>query len=165
MSGHWLSKISRGPSCGVGGSQVQVQARPVAPGRRGRPGPFKFGSRRRWWAVRSSTGGRRTGGSAARSRACVLAGPSRTWWPGPGLLPPGPGRPRRCAAPGTADSDSLLDAASYGIRWVLLSPAAAAGVSRDPPAGSGTRAALGCRPRPHPPAMTRTFGLPVVCGP
>ncbi len=39
----------------------------------------------------------------------------------------------RCTA------DSLLDAASYGIRWVLLSPAAAAGVSRDPPAGPGRR--------------------------
>ena len=32
---------------------------------------------------------------------------------------------------GTADS--LLDAASYGDRWVLLSPAAAAGVDRPPP--------------------------------
>jgi hypothetical protein len=41
----------------------------------------------------------------------------------------------RCTA------DSLLDAASYGIRWVLLSPAAAAaaGVSHDPPAGPGRR--------------------------
>jgi hypothetical protein len=38
---------------------------------------------------------------------------------------------------GTADT--LLDAASYGVRWVLLSPAAAAGVSRDPPAGPGRR--------------------------
>ena len=38
---------------------------------------------------------------------------------------------------GTADT--LLDAASYGVHWVLLSPAAAAGVSRDPPAGPGRR--------------------------
>ena len=36
-------------------------------------------------------------------------------------------------------ADTLLDAASYGVRWVLLSPAAAAGVSRDPPAGPGRR--------------------------
>jgi hypothetical protein len=36
---------------------------------------------------------------------------------------------------GTADS--LLDAASYGARWVLLSPAAAAGIQQDPPAPPG----------------------------
>ena len=44
---------------------------------------------------------------------------------------------------GTADS--LLDAASYGDRWVLLSPAAAGGVKRAPPA-RGSRA--GSDPRP-----------------
>ena len=46
---------------------------------------------------------------------------------------------------GTADS--LLDAASYGSRWVLLSPAAAVGVNRDPPARR-TRSRTGDDPRP-----------------
>ncbi len=47
--------------------------------------------------------------------------------------------------------DSLLDAASYGICWVLLSPAAAAGVSRDPPAGPGRRPSASVRvPCPRP---------------
>jgi hypothetical protein len=56
---------------------------------------------------------------------------------------------------GTADSESgsLLDAraASYGVRWVLLSPAAAAGVSHDPPEGPGRRPLASIRvstPRP-----------------
>ena len=42
---------------------------------------------------------------------------------------------------GTADS--LLDAASYGSRWALLSPAAAAGIDRGPPVPDG-------RPRRNP---------------
>ena len=45
---------------------------------------------------------------------------------------------------GTADT--LLDAASYGTRWVLLSPAPAAGVSR------------ALRPRPGPPGPEFGFG-------
>ena len=44
---------------------------------------------------------------------------------------------------GTADS--LLDAASYGSRWVLLSPAAADGLCRDSPAAER---ALHQRPQP-----------------
>jgi hypothetical protein len=104
-------------------------------------------SARRWWAGRSSTGGRRTGGSA-RHCPCgafshVVAYSRQT-----------------SALRGTADS--LLDAASNGVRWVLLSPAAAAaaGVSRDPPAGPGRRPLAAVRVF-TPPAMT--FGL--VSGP
>ena len=43
---------------------------------------------------------------------------------------------------GTADS--LLDAASYGSRWVLLSPASGSGVARAPP----RRPPAGPAPRP-----------------
>ena len=49
---------------------------------------------------------------------------------------------------GTADS--LLDAASYGSRWALLSPAAAAGIDRGPPVPDG---------RPASPPPTITFSL------
>jgi hypothetical protein len=73
-------------------------------------------------------------GSAARSRACVLAGPSQRH-----VVTVTVADSRQTSAlRGTADS--LLDAASYGIRWVLLSPAAAAGVS--------TTVTSGGRPRP-----------------
>ncbi len=44
---------------------------------------------------------------------------------------------------GTADS--LLNATSYGIRWVLLSPAAAAGISRDAPPGPGRQPSASIR--------------------
>ena len=37
---------------------------------------------------------------------------------------------RQASALRGVDSDTLLDAASYGSRWVLLSPAPAAGVAR-----------------------------------
>ena len=47
----------------------------------------------------------------------------RTWW-------------RTSARRGTADT--LLDAASYGVRWMLLSRS---GPGAPPPAGSGARAA------------------------
>ncbi len=56
-------------------------------------------------------------------------------------------------------ADSLLDASSYCIGWVLLSPAAVAGVSRDPPAGPLWRPLL---PSESPP-LSVTFSL--VSGP
>ena len=52
---------------------------------------------------------------------------------------------------GTADT--LLDAASYGHRWVLLSPAPAAGVDRD---AASSPIARRTRRRPGPPALTFT---------
>ena len=63
----------------------------------------------RWWAGRCSTGGPMMAASAAPSLAFVRAGPSRTWWPTPGI------RWR-----------------SYGSRSVLLSPAPAASLARAP---------------------------------
>jgi hypothetical protein len=100
--------------------------RQVSPSTRLRRGTWG----RRSWAGSCSTGGRTMAGSTARSPASARAARSRTWWPTPG-------RRRRCAAR-RADS-LLLDSASYGARWVLLSPAPAAGVV----VGSQAR-----RPRP-----------------
>ena len=71
---------------------------------------------RRSWAGRCSTGGRPTAGSAAPPRGAfshVVAYTRQT-----------------SALRGTADT--LLDAASYGSRWVLLSPAPAGGVTLRP---------------------------------
>ena len=86
---------------------------------------------------------RRLAISASHASACAAS--ARTWSP-----------TQTSALRGTADT--LLDAASYGQRWVLLSPAPAAGVDRAAdasPIASRTR-------RQDPPALT--FRLVTVGG-
>ena len=82
---------------------------------------------RRWWAARSCTGGPTTAGNAGAGVAL--------------LCPRSPFSHvvayRRSDSALHGAVDTLLDAASYGTRWVLLSPAESSGVSR-------------LRPRPSP---------------
>jgi hypothetical protein len=123
--------------------------RPVAPGptpssaRTARPGQGCHGPARagRLCSRGSSVRGLRRGAGGlddpllvadgrVAARATVRAGPSRTW--------PTPGKPRRCAAQQTRCS-TPPPTASAGCCSPGSPAAAAAGVSRDPPAGPGRR--------------------------